>query len=1067
MSKRPLKNELTTGSSVKKSKRESDDEGESKENKSEFVEKLAQLTEPKGRNKTWPRPPVPDVYRGNSEADLVVQVLDMDYVMEDKKSIDTRLFGVSKDGNSVLIHVLNYYPYCFLELPNEFKEEHLEYVRGNINKLLVDVAKNYGVSQEVKEFCPKLEIIKGKNIYGFDDSEGKSYLKTYFIHPRLCSAINNYIEGLSLLPNGPRSDIKVFESNIDYEIRFMADLDLVGCGWVEIKKGKYNLTSNKMSISQIEVSVDVNDIIVHDSNDPVWSGVAPLRILSFDIECQGREGIFPEAKEDPIIQIATMVKIEGQEEPFIRNVFCLKETANIPGAEIISFETEKELLERWADFFRIVDADIITGYNIQNFDIPYILDRAVALKVDKVVNRLGRISSSVTKARDQQLSSKQMGSRVNKTINMEGRVVFDVLQVVLRDYKLRSYTLNNVSYHFLATQKEDVEYNIISDLQNGDAQTRKRLAIYCLKDAYLPLKLLQKLMSFINYMEMSRVTGVPLNFLLSRGQQVKILSQLIRKAKKMNLLLPVIERQFSDAKYEGATVIEPIRGFYNEPIATLDFASLYPSIMIAHNICYTSLLTVPPPGWVEGEDYVKTPTGNCFASTKHVNGLLPEILTELLAARKHVKNLMKHEEDPFKQMVYNGRQLALKISANSIYGFTGATVGKLPCLEISSSVTAFGRQMIEKTKELVESTYKKDYLDGKCPADSIVVYGDTDSVMIKFGVETVEHAMELGAHAAKEISKTFKDPIKLEFEKVYFPYLLINKKRYAGLYYTKPGTYDKLDCKGLETVRRDNAPLVAKVLNECLNKLLIKRDSNGALNHAKKVISDLLMNRVDISMLVISKELTKKDYSSKLAHVELAERMKKRDPGSAPKLGDRVPYVIISKGKNVPAYEKAEDPLYVLKNNIPIDTEYYLEHQLAKPLGRIFEPILGDKAEKILIQGDHTKKKFVSRCTVGGLFAFTKKSFSCLKCKAVLKDGKNPTCDHCRVHEGDVYREKISAYQDAERKYNLLWSECQRCAGTMCEEIICSSRDCPIFYMREKVKVDLKDATIALRRFKL
>uniref|UniRef100_A0A0N5BA09 DNA polymerase n=1 Tax=Strongyloides papillosus TaxID=174720 RepID=A0A0N5BA09_STREA len=1065
MSKRPLDDSLPGNDVAKMRKVEIQEFKE--EHKSEFTEKLAQLNVVENKCDVWARPPVPSVYKNGSNADLIVQVIDMDYVMKDKKFIDTRLFGVNKNGNSVLIHVLNYYPYCFLELPEEFKEEHLEHARKSINELLVDVAKNYGVGQDVTECCTKVEIVKGRSLYGFDNSPCGNFLKVYFIHPRLCSAINNYIDGLSLLPNRDKGGISVFESNIDYEIRFMADIDLVGCGWVELKAKTYKLTPNPGSNSQIEVSVDVKDLIVHDSSDPNWSGVAPLRILSFDIECQGRKGVFPEASQDPVIQIATMVKIEGEDEPFVRNIFCLKDTADIPGAHVISCETEQELLKRWANFFRTVDADVITGYNIQNFDIPYILDRASALKIDNEVNRLGRISTVVTKARDQQLASKQMGARVNKSINMEGRVIFDVLQVILRDYKLRSYTLNSVSYNFLGAQKEDVEHSIISDLQNGDSQTRKRLAVYCLKDAYLPLQLLQKLMSFINYMEMARVTGVPLNFLLSRGQQVKVLSQLIRKTRKMNLLLPVIERQFTDAKYEGATVIEPLRGFYNEPIATLDFASLYPSIMIAHNICYTSLLNSPPSGWVEGEDYVKSPAGNYFASTKHVNGLLPDILKELLAARKSVKGLMKSEKDPFKQMVYNGRQLALKISANSIYGFTGATVGKLPCLEISSSVTAFGRQMIDKTKELVESTYKKGYLDGKCPIDSIVVYGDTDSVMIKFGVKTVAEAMELGAHAAKEISKTFKDPIKLEFEKVYFPYLLINKKRYAGLYYTKPDTYDKLDCKGLETVRRDNAPIVPKVLNECLNKLLVKRDAEGALKHAKKVISDLLMNRVDISMLVISKELTKKDYSSRMAHVELAERMKKRDPGSAPKLGDRVPYVIVSKGKKVPAYEKAEDPLYVLKNDIPIDTEYYLEHQLAKPLARIFDPILGDKAEKMLTQGEHTLKKFVPRCKVGALFNFTKKAYSCLKCKAVLKDNKFPTCDHCRIHEADVYREKVSAYQDAERKYNQLWSECQRCAGTLCEEIICSSRDCPIFYMREKVKVDLKEATVALRRFKL
>lgn len=95
-------------------------------------------------------------------------------------------------------------------------------------------------------------------------------------------------------------------------------------------------------------------------------------------------------------------------------------------------------------------------------------------------------------------------------------------QILFRDYKLRSYTLNAVSYHFLEEQKEDVEHNVITDLQNGDAQSRRRLAVYCLKDAYLPLRLLDKLMCVVNQVEMARVTGVPFTYLLTRGQQVKV-----------------------------------------------------------------------------------------------------------------------------------------------------------------------------------------------------------------------------------------------------------------------------------------------------------------------------------------------------------------------------------------------------------------------------------------------------------------------------------------------------------------------------------------------------------------
>ena len=205
---------------------------------------------------------------------------------------------------------------------------------------------------------------------------------------------------------------------------------------------------------------------------------------------------------------------------------------------------------------------------------------------------LGRVKHFPSVVKTTILQSKQMGKKEHHVINIEGRVQLDLLLILQRDYKLRSYTLNAVSYHFLQEQKEDVHHSIITDLQNGTPQTRRRLAVYCLKDAYLPLRLLEKLMCVINYMEMARVTGVPLSYLQTRGQQIKVVSQLIRKAMEQDLVMPTYQIQPGEDNFEGATVIEPKRGYYKKPIATLDFSSLYPSIMMAHNLCYTSLLSV-------------------------------------------------------------------------------------------------------------------------------------------------------------------------------------------------------------------------------------------------------------------------------------------------------------------------------------------------------------------------------------------------------------------------------------------------------------------------------------------
>lgn len=455
------------------------------------------------------------------------------------------------------------------------------------------------------------------------------------------------------------------------------------------------------------------------------------------------------------------------------------------------------------------------------------------------------------------MQTKAMGLREYNDVKMIGRVNLDMFVHIQKEHKLSSYSLNGVSLVFLSDQKEDLHYSTIRGLQNGTDETRRRIAIYCIKDCILPLELMDRLLCIINYAEMARVTGVSFNTLLTRGQQLRVAVQLYRKAKQHNMLIPTSTHTEIGDKYEGAFVLPPISGYYQEPIATLDFASLYPSIMIAHNLCYCTLL--PSRHTLPEEMYQETPTGDKFVKKEHRRGLLPMILEELIAARKRARTELAATNDPVLKKVLDGRQLAIKIAANSVYGFTGAQVGQLPCIQISSSVTAFGRTMIEETKRAVEEHYN---VANGYAADSVCIYGDTDSVMVKFGVETVEEAMILGKEAADRITQQFIAPIKLEFEKVYYPYLLITKKRYAGLLWTKTEIHDKIDCKGIESVRRDNCALVRDAMNTSLHLLLVERNKDAAVNYIKDTVSKLLQNRIDLSQLVITKQITKKQEGS-------------------------------------------------------------------------------------------------------------------------------------------------------------------------------------------------------------
>lgn len=915
-----------------------------------------------------------------------------------------------------------------------------------------------------------------------------------------------------------------YEASVPFSLRWMIDQEIVGCGCIRLARVRKVPDEFRRTRCNLELDLHYTEVSKIELTGVYEKVPDSLRTLAIDIECVTTTGTgFPVPERDKVIQISAVlqrraavaasnssaptktkndVKSEEAAENEAENVappaitpldpsmdakaplagevlgkvaddgkvgdlkmiFTLDTCAPIPDATVFSFRDERVMLSAFREMIVFVDPDILTGYNFVNFDLNYLVVRSRSIDVPNLRN-LGRVIDVATSVRNSTLSTRALGTHENKDINCEGRISFDCLEFVRREYKLKSYTLNAVSAHFLKEQKEDVHYSQIGHLQRGNAETRKRIALYCIKDSVLVLRLLEALCAVVNTIEMARVTGIPISMLLSRGQQIKVTSQLMRKCRELNYFFPTLKVQGGEREiaYEGATVLDPLKAFYDVPIATLDFASLYPSIMIAHNLCYSTLL---PDGEASvarfrltPDDYIKTPAGKFFVKASKRKGLLPTVVQDLLAARKKAKTELKKASegnDSLLKMVLDARQLALKISANSVYGYTGASqMGQLPCLPISESITAFGRQMIDTSKSAVEERYKAGV--GGATADAVVVYGDTDSIMVKFGVTSVADAMRLGREAAAYVSAQFPPPIALEFEKVFYPFLLMNKKRYAGLKWEREDVYSKIDCKGIETVRRDFCALVQKMVDDALKKLLIDRDVSGALDITKKRIQDLLQNKVDLSYLVLSKSLGKEDYAAKLAHVELAKKLRKRDPATAPQIGDRVFYVIVAGAKGQPQFERGEDPLYALENNIPIDYDFYLD-SIKNPISRIFEPVLGESKLSSLFCGTHTSVKKIAVGGIGALSSFVVSGLRCLGCRSVINSGA--FCQHCSTEKRvPVVFEKLRDFSDKERDFHRLWIECQRCQGSMFQDVICTSRDCPIFYRRMKSKKELNQLT--------
>ena len=664
--------------------------------------------------------------------------------------------------------------------------------------------------------------------------------------------------------------------------------------------------------------------------------IAPFVVASVDIECNSSTGKFPDpdVRGDACFQIAISLCTFGNDEPYDKTCLCYKKTdTNLEGSTIISFDTEREMLEAFQKYIHEKDVDIITGWNIFGFDLNYIYTRAFITGCNPEFFKMGKLKSQTCEISIKKLSSSALGDNVLKLLPMSGRFIFDLFHEVKKGYKLDSYKLNEVSKLYLGDQKIDMApKEMFARYLEGDPVKLREVAEYCIKDTLLPHRLMKKMCILLNLLEMAKATWVPLCFLVERGQQIKVFSQLTKKAREMGFMVPTIRwGQLPEEQYEGATVLEAQKGAYYTPITALDFEALYPSIMMAHNLCYSSyVMNEKDYGNIPGIEYETFKIGaKTYKFAQDVPSLLPAILLELKQFRKKAKKDMAAATGYMKE-VYNGKQLAYKISMNSVYGFTGAGKGILPCVPIASTTTFRGRAMIEETKNYVEKNFP----------GSKVRYGDTDSVMVEFdvgdrkGEEAVKYSWEIGERAAEECSALFKKPNNLELEKVYWPYFLYSKKRYAAKLWTKGKDdemhMDYIDIKGLQVVRRDNTPHVREVCKELLDVVLTSSDTGPPKELAKERAIELLSGDVSNEKLVLSQSLSDsykvagqsvsitspESCNINQAHVQVVNKMRQRKPGSEPQSGDRVPYLLTkTDNSKAKAFEKSEDPNYVEEHN--------------------------------------------------------------------------------------------------------------------------------------------------------
>lgn len=930
------------------------------------------------------------------------------------------IFGKTEDGKSVCVTTA-FTPYFFIKLPTGIDSQKVQ----RIYNILSDKCKDSLVAYS---------LMKSKDVWGFQNNEEFAFMKINFKDLQARRLVDSFLrKPLDRTPElfelfGVRN-VKVYESNLDPVLRLMHRTGIQSTGWLD--SGEKCVRSH---LANVDIDLFCND---WTTLKPVArDDIAPFVVASVDIECNSSTGKFPDANipGDACFQIAISLCKFGSDEPYDKTCLCYKQTdPNLEGCDIRSYATEREMLEAFQKYLHVKDVDIITGWNIFGFDMEYIYKRAQINKCHYDFYNLGKLKDTDSELVIKKLSSSALGDNLLKLLPMSGRFIFDLFHEVKKGYKLDSYKLDSVSKLYLGDQKIDMApKEMFARYKEEDPVKLREVAEYCVKDTLLPHRLMKKLCTLLNLVEMAKATWVPVPFLVERGQQIKVFSQLTKKARELGFMVPTIRYgAIPEEPYEGATVLEAQKGAYYTPITALDFEALYPSIMMAHNLCYSSyVMDEKKYGNVPGITYETFNIGDrTYKFAQDVPSLLPAILLELKQFRKQAKRDMAAATG-FMKEVYNGKQLAYKISMNSVYGFTGAGKGILPCVPIASTTTSKGRSMIEETKNYVEANFP----------GAKVRYGDTDSVMVEFdvgdrkGEEAIAYSWKVGERAAEECSALFKKPNNLELEKVYWPYFLYSKKRYAAKLWTK-GEDDKMhmdyiDVKGLQLVRRDNTPHVREVCKELLDVVLTSSDPGPPKELAKERAIELLSGDVPNDKLTLSQSLSDsykvggkaisvtspESININQSHVQVVTKMRQRKPGSEPQSGDRVPYLLTkTEDPKAKAFEKAEDPKYVEENGVPVDYHYYFMNKFLNPVCDLLDPLYENVKEEIFgeIINQHKPKKPPKLPSLSGM----KKDELVAECKRLgLEETGTAPILKARLKEARMKKEE--SVEDLFKNYN-------------------------------------------------
>ena len=835
----------------------------------------------------------------------------------------------------------------------------------------------------------------------------------------------------------------------------------------------------------------------HKPSTSVQHETGYMSTMSLEVHVNSRGDLAPDPERDEINMIVWCLSDDQMDDQSKMGILVLSKDDGVVDrirlavgndVQLDAEEDELNLLNTTVDIVRALDPDILTGFEVHNNSWGYLIERARLQYEFNLPDELSRMKSQSHGRFGK--DADRWGFTHTSTVRITGRHTINIWRAMRSELNLLQYTMENVVFQLLHRRIPHYPFATLTRwYQSKRPRDLAKVLDYFMSRTRMDQEILEANELIPRTSEQARLLGVDFFSVFSRGSQFKVESLMFRIAKPESFVLVSPSRKQVGAQNALEClplVMEPQSAFYNSPLLVLDFQSLYPSCMIAYNYCYSTCLGrivnwrgtnkmgfadfKRTPGLLElVKDKLNiAPNGMMYVKPEMRKSLLAKMLGEILETRVMVKSGMKvDKDDKTLQQLLNNRQLALKLIANVTYGYTSASFsGRMPCSEIADSIVQTGRETLEKAIALIHSVERWG---------AEVVYGDTDSLFVYLKGRTRADAFNIGDEIAKAVTDMNPRPVKLKFEKVYHPCVLLAKKRYVGFKYESPNqTEPEFDAKGIETVRRDGTPAEQKIEEKALKLLFRSSDLSEVKKYFQNQCTKIMSGRFSVQDFCFAKEVKLGTYSDKGTAPPgalIATKRMMKDPRSEPQYGERVPYVVIAGAPGARLWERCVEPERLIYDEYAeLDAEYYISKNLIPPLERIFNLVGANvrqwydempKVQRIRLLGgpkesEPTGKNKTMESYMG--------SSLCLACRAKLppvpagvEEPQLPLCSDCKDDQPQktmlTLRSKV---EKAERRARDLERVCRSCANLAWDEQVkCDSRDCAVFYSRVKAHTQL------------